>query len=207
MSAYSNPQILKRFIKLMLILTVVMFTVWTVVMWSKNNVPGDFEVREGDIQLSDGNFENAIERFDAALTVAPDHRGALLGKAVALIALEQYGEAEHVLSYTIDYLLKNLEEDDPTGIGALSAAYANRGIIKDRQARYEEALADYIESIKIDYDIAEGPGWLNHLLYYNEEPSSVLKRAEYIYKQLELPENERLLSVPELDAEQRMYKP
>ncbi len=207
MSAISNPRVLRRFIKLMIILTVVMFTIWTIVMWSQSNVPGDFEVREGDIQLSDGNYANAIERFDAALADAPNHRGALLGKAVALIALGRYDEAEHVLSYTIDYLQKNLADDDPTGRGALSAAYANRGIIKDRLQRYEEALADYIESIKIDYDIAEGPGWLNHLLYHDKEPSSVLKRAEYLYQQLQLPEGERLMQVPELDAEQRMYKP
>jgi len=207
MSAYFTPQIQKRFIKLMLILTVVMFTIWTGITWYNNSVPGDFEVRQGDIKLSDGYYEEAIERFDAALADAPNHRGALLGKGVALMQLERYDDAEAVLSHSIEFLLDTLTDDDPTGIGALSAAYANRAIIKDRQGRYEDALADYIESLKIDYDIGEGPGWLNHLLYYDKTPSSALRRAEYLYQQLQLPEEERLMRVPEQDDKQRMYKP
>ncbi len=207
MSTYFTPQIQKRFIKLMLILTVIMFTVWTGVTWYTNAVPGDFAVREGDIQLSDGNYDRAIERFDEALVDAPNHRGALLGKAAALMGLERYDEAHAVLTHAIEYLLDTLTDDDPTGVGALSAAYTNRGIIEDRQGRYEDALADYIEAIKIDYDIGEGPSWLEHLLYYDKKPSSALKRAEYIYKQLQLPESERVMRVPEQDALQRMYKP
>lgn len=207
MTAFSDPRVLRRFIKLMLILTAVMFVIRTGITWYQGRVPGDFEVRQGDIKLSDGEYVEAIDRFDAALMDAPNHRGALLGKAAALMALEQYDDAEHVLTYTIDFLAETLTEDDPTGKGALSAAYANRGIIKDRQARYEDALEDYVEAVKIDYDLADGPGWIDHLLYYDKEPSSVLKRAEYLYKQLQLPEGERLMQVPELDAKQRMYKP
>ena len=207
MSAFCNPRVTRRFIKLMLILTAVMFTIWTGITWYNSSVPGDFEVRQGDIKLSDKEYDAAIERFDAALAQAANHRGALLGKAVALMGLERYDEAEAVLAYAIDFLLEHLEDDDPTGIGALSAAYANRGILRDRQGRYEEALADYIEAIKIDYDIAEGPGWIEHLLRYDKKPSSVLRRAEYLYKQLQLPEEERLMRVPEMDANQLMYKP
>jgi len=206
-SKFSNPRVLRRFIILMGIATIVMFTVWAVIKAVKEDVPGDFEVRQGDIFLQDSLFEKAIARFDAALADQPDHRGALMGKAAALIALKRYKEAEDLLTYTIEFLVRTLEQDDPTGKGALSAAYANRGIIKDRQARYEEALKDYIESINIDSDIADGPSWVDHLLYHNKKPSSVLSRAEYIYKQLKLPEAERLLSVPEEDATQRMYKP
>lgn len=207
MSSFTDPRVLRRFIKLMLILTVVMFTVWTGITWYNNSVPGDFEVRQGDIKLSDGEYENAIERFDAALASAPNHRGALLGKAAALIALEHYDEAEVILTHAIEFLRDTLVEDDPTGAGALSAAYANRGIIKDRQGRYQAALDDYVEAVKIDYDLAEGPGWVDHLLYYDKTPSSVLTRARYIYEQLQLPEDERLMRVPEQDDLQRMYKP
>ncbi len=203
----TSSGVLKRFIKYMAILTFVMFSIWAVVKMAKNEVPGDMEVRQGDILLQDEKFADAIVRFDEALALQPDHRGALIGKAVSLMALERYPEAEAVLTYLVAYLQANLSDDDPTGAGALSAAYANRGIIKDRQARYEEALLDYIEAIKIDYDLADGPGWIEHLLHYNKEPSSVLKRAEYIYQQLKLPENERLMRVPELDAKQRRYKP
>lgn len=207
MKAYDNPRVLKRFIVLMALATFVMFSVWTGINWWDSRAPGDYEVREGDILLSSGKFEEAIDRFDAALREQPYHRGAMHGKAAALIELERYDEAEAVLTALIGYLDENLEPDDPTGIGALSAAYANRGIIRDRQGRYEEALDDYVQSVRIDRDIAEGPGWLDHLLYYDHEPSNVVKRARYLYEQLQLPEEERVLRVPELDEQQRMYKP
>ena len=207
MSRYFSPRIQKRFIKLMLLLTVVMFSIWIGVAWYKDSTPGDFEVREGDIKLSDGDYEEAIEKFDLALTAQPDHRGALHGKAASLIMLERYDEAEAVLSYLIDYLNRTLEDDDPTGIGALSAAYTNRGIIRDRQGRHQEAYDDYVNSVKIDYEIADGPSWIEHLLYYEHEPSSALKRAQYLYKQFQLPEAERVLTFPEHDDAQRLYKP
>ena len=207
MSSYFNRRIRKRFIILMFLLTVVMFSIWTGVTWYQDSTPGDFEVRQGDIKLSDGDYEEAIDLFDLSLAAQPDHRGALHGKAAALIMLERYDDAEAVLSYLIDYLNRTLEDDDPTGIGALSAAYTNRGIIRDRQGRHREAYDDYVESVKIDYEIADGPSWVEHLLYYEHEPSSALKRAQYLYGQFELPEAERLLTLPEADEAQRMYKP
>ena len=39
------------------------------------------------------------------------------------------------------------------------------------------------------------------------KPSSIRKRAQYIYEQLKLPEEERVLSVPDRDKEQIMHKP
>ena len=207
MGRYFNPRVQKRFITLMLILTVVMFSIWIGVAWFKEGTPGDFEVRQGDIKLSDGAYEEAIELFELSLAAQPDHRGALHGKAASLIMLERYDEAEAVLSYLIDFLIRTLEDDDPTGIGALSAAYTNRGIIRDRQGRHREAYDDYVDSVKIDYEIADGPSWIEHLLYYEHEPSSALKRARYLYKQFQLPEEERLLTLPAEDDVQRMYKP
>ncbi len=207
MSRYFTPRIQKRFIILMLLLTVVMFSIWTGLRWYRESTPGDFEVRQGDIKLSDGDYDEAIEIFDQALVAQPDHRGALHGKAAALIMLGRYDEAEATLTYLIDFLIETLEDDDPTGIGALSAAYTNRAIIKDRHGRHQEAFDDYVEAVRVDYEIAEGPDWVEHLLYYDHEPSSALKRARYLHEQFQLPEAERVLTLPELDDAQRMYKP
>lgn len=71
-------------------------------------------------------------------------------------------------------------DDDPTGIGTLSAAYTNRGIIRDRKGRHREAYEDYVTFVQIDYEIADRPSWIKHLLYYEHEPSSALKRAQYL---------------------------
>ena len=129
------------------------------------------------------------------------------GRASGALGQKKYGEAESTLTYLIDYLIKNLEDDDATGRGALSAAYGNRGIIMDRQGRYEDALKDYIDSARVDLDLAEGPGVIDRILYYERKPSSVLGRAEYIYKQLKLPEEQRIMRQPDEDEKQRVYKP
>ncbi|MDP6346070.1 MAG: tetratricopeptide repeat protein, partial [Alphaproteobacteria bacterium] len=104
------------------------------------------------------------------------------------------------------WLEKNVSPDDPTGRGVLAAAYANRGIVRDRQGAHESALADYIKALQVDEESVSGPG-LGYKILYDPRPSTVRDRARYIYEQLKLPEKERLLRVPELDAESRMYKP
>ncbi len=207
MMGLNNPRVLKRFIILLGVATFVMFSIWMMVRNYEDQTAGDYEVRQGDIFLSDEKYVDAIKAFDEALKLQPNHRGALGGQAVALMAMEKYDEAESLLTYLIGFLRETLSDDDPTGRGALAAAFANRGIIKDRQGRYEAALKDYIESIRVDRDLADGPGVIEQILYYDKKPSSVLKRAEYIYKQLKLPENERVMRYPEEDAKQRRYKP
>lgn len=207
MSALSNPRVLKRFIIYLAMLTFVMFGVWSFWGTFVETPAGDFEVREGDIKLSSGEYEGAVADFDRALAVQPNHRGALLGKAAALVQLKRYDAAEKVLTQAIDFLKRNLDPDDPTGRGALAAAYGNRGIVHDTQGRYEQALADYIESLKIDAEAVEGPGFIDRLLYHDDTPSSIRDRAEYLYKQLQLPEEKRLLRLPEKDELQRMHKP
>ena len=89
----------------------------------------------------------------------------------------------------------------------MAAAYANRGIVHDRQGRYQPALDDYIAAIKTDLGTVEGPDIFHKIIYGGDHTSTVQERAQYLYEQLQLPEEERLMRVPELDAEQRMYKP
>ena len=72
---------------------------------------------------------------------------------------------------------------------------------------FEKALADYIQALKIDEGAIEGPNLVNRIIYGTPRPSTIRLRAVYMLKQMALPEPERLLCVPEKDAEQRMYKP
>ena len=120
---------------------------------------------------------------------------------------KKYFKATAELNYLIDFLEKNVEEDDKTGKGTLAAAYANRGIIKDRQKNYKEALEDYIKALGIDYEAVAGPGLGTIILNYKFKSSSVKERALYLNEQLQLPEEERVLSIKELDDGQVMHKP
>ena len=128
-------------------------------------------------------------------------------KALVYISQSMYLEAKEELTYLINFLEENLENDDKTGKGTLAAAYANRGIIKDRGKNYQEALQDYIKALGIDHEAVAGPGLGTIILNYKFKSSSVKERALYLNEQLQLPEDERVLSIKELDDGQVMHKP
>ncbi len=191
----------------MAILTFVMFTVWALVRSFMNRPPGDYETEVCDIRLKDKKYDEAVEAADIALKKMPNHRGAIMCKALVYISQKQYREASDQLDYLINFLEKNLEDDDKTGIGTLAAAYANRGIIKDRKEDYEGALKDYVKALGIDYESVAGPGLGTVILNYKFKSSSVKERALYLNEQLQLPANERILKIEELDEGQVMHKP
>ena len=134
--------VLKRFVIYMAILTFVMFTVWALVRSFMNRPPGDYETEVCDMRLKDKNYTTKrLKAANTALEKTPNHRGAIMCKALVFISQKKYVEANEELNYLINFFRKNhLEDDDKTGIGTLAAAYANRGIIKDRNKNYEEAL-------------------------------------------------------------------
>ena len=202
-----NANIIKRFVIYMAILTFVMFTVWGFVKSFMNRPPGDYETEVCDIRLKDKKYDEALEAANIALEKTSNHRGAMMCKALVFISEKKYVKADRVLSDLIVFLQKNLEEDDKTGIGTLAAAYANRGIIKDRNKNYEEALKDYVKALGIDHESVAGPGLGTIILNYKFKSSSVRERALYLNEQLQLPENERVLSIKELDEGQVMHKP
>ena len=191
----------------MAILTFVMFTVWAFVKSFMNRPAGDYETEVCDIRLKDKLYDEALDAANTAIEKSPNHRGAIMCRALVFISQKNYPEATRELSNLIIFLENNLEEDDKTGIGTLAAAYANRGIIKDRKKNYQGALSDYIKALGIDHEAVAGPGLGTVILNYKFKSSSVKERALYLNEQLQLPEDERVLSIKELDEGQVMHKP
>ena len=202
-----NTNVLKRFIIYLAILTFVMFTVWALVRSFMNRPPGDYETEVCDIRLKDKKYDEAIKAANLALEKTPNLRGAIMCKALVFISEKKYKEASDELDYLINFLEKNLQDDDKTGKGTLAAAYANRGIIKDRSEDYKGALKDYVKALGIDHEAVAGPGLGTVILNYKFKSSSVKERALYLNEQLQLPENERILKIEELDEGQVMHKP
>jgi tetratricopeptide (TPR) repeat protein len=202
-----KKNILKRFVIYMAILTFVMFTLWAFVKSFMNRPPGDYHTEVCDIRLKDKKYDQALEEANIALEKSPNHRGAIMCKALIFISEKKYFLATEELNYLIKFLENNIEDDDKTGIGTLAAAYANRGIIKDRNKNYKGALQDYIKALGIDHEAVAGPGLGTIILNYKFKSSSVKERALYLNDQLQLPEEERILRIKELDEGQVMHKP
>ena len=191
----------------MAILTFVMFTAWALVKSFMNRPPGDYHTEVCDIRLKDKKYNEALDAANMALEKTPNHRGAIMCKALVYISEKKYFKATEELNYLINFLENNLVDDDKTGKGTLAAAYANRGIIKDRKKNYTGALQDYIKALGIDHAAVAGPGLGTIILNYKFKSSSVKDRALYLNEQLQLPEDERVLSIKELDDGQVMHKP
>ena len=191
----------------MAILTFVMFTVWALVRSFMNRPPGDYETEVCDMRLKDKLYDQALQAANTALEKTPDHRGAVMCKALVFISQKMYLEATEELNYLINFLEKTVKDDDLTGVGTLAAAYANRGIVKDRKKDYQGALQDYLKALGIDHKAVAGPGLGTVILNYKFKSSSVKERALYLNEQLQLPESERVLKIQELDEGQVMHKP
>jgi len=161
----------------------------------RENVPGENRSRLANKHLEDGNYEEALNVFDEVIASYPEYRDAYLGRALALMQMQEYGKSRMDFDRAL-----SLDEN-------FAMAYANRGILNDRTGRYKEAVRDYRKAIALNPKLAEGPGWLwRFLRNIPERPPTIADRADYIEAQLNKPEAERLLRIPEIDEQQRMYK-
>jgi len=157
--------------------------------------PGDMGYLAANKLFEDGDYQRALEKYDEALNEAPDHIFALRGRARSLM---QLGRLEKALA-TFDAAIA-LAPD-------FGATYAIRGILYDRMGRYENAIEDYTRALQLEPKLADGPNWLTRFLRNQpQKPPSIADRAGYLRQELAKPENERVLKVPEVDAEQRTYQ-
>jgi tetratricopeptide (TPR) repeat protein len=187
---------LYRFLKWTAILLTVAWIGWSFYdsMIAPRN-PGDLAYLEGNNLFEDGEYPRALAKFDQALSEDPNHLHAMRGRALSLMQLGQSTQALAAFGIAISL--------DPE----FGATYANRGVLHDRMGRYKKAIADYERGLALDPELVEGPHWLTRFLRNQpQKPPGIADRAAYLRQELAKPESERLLRVPELDAEQRTYK-
>jgi tetratricopeptide (TPR) repeat protein len=162
---------------------------------TKETVPGENKYRLANKYLEDGNYEEALNVFDEALSVNPSYAPIHVGKAITLMQVEQYNEARIHFNRAIELNAKS------------GLAYANRGILNDRIGNYRAAVADYRKAMELNPKLTKGPGILWRFLHnVPEKPPTIADRADYIEKELAKPKDKQLLRVPEVDADQQMYK-
>lgn len=182
--------------------------------------------------LEDENYPDALAAFSKALAINGENLGALRGKAQALMQIGIRRQAEsarladsgrqkdadqaaavarqNYAAALAAYNQSILRQESRSGAEQnriLGVAYANRGILKDRMADYQGALADYRAALKLAPEVREGPGLVTRFLRNQpERPPDIGQRADYLEQQLAKPESERLLSLRQVDMEQRPYR-
>ena len=105
-----NPNVLKRFVIYMAILTFVMFTIWGFVKSFMDRPPGDYETEVCDIRLKDKKYNQALQAANEALNKTPNHRGAMMCKALVFISEKKYTDADKTLSSLIIFWKKHLKK-------------------------------------------------------------------------------------------------
>ena len=168
--------------------------------------PGDMAYHAGNRAFEDREYERAVTEFQRALADAPDHLHALRGLAISLHQAGRHDDALTIYDEVIARTSEPLPDDDGER-AALAATLANRGILLDTMGRHEAALEDYERALAIHEEVAKGPHWLTRFLRNQPEPPpTVADRARYLRAELAKPEGERMLLVPEIDAQQRPYQ-
>lgn len=183
-----------RFLKYTAVIMTIIWAVWSLYDFLSHKQPGDFAYHAGTMAFTDGYYDRALNHYREALAQTPDHLPAQRGMAETLIMLGR--EREAIAIY--DRLLTRA----PDNAGFL----ANRGIAHDRIGQHQQALRDYLQALRIDKSVDAGPHWLTRFLRNQpERPPGIAERASYLQKQMGLPEDERILHVPEIDQAQRPY--
>ncbi len=158
--------------------------------------PGEMAYREGNYRLQRGEYEKALACFKQAETLNPSFKPARLGQALVYIEIKEYARARQIL----DRLLA----EDPS----FAEAWANRGILNDREGRYKEAMHDYRQALRLNPDLAKAPGFLYRLIHnVQEKPSTIADRLRYLEEEFKKPPGKRVLRVPEIDEKQPVNTP
>lgn len=157
--------------------------------------PGDVKYVDGSNLFEDRQYERAARYFHDALEQNPDHVFALRGLANANVQLKRFDEALSAIDRAIA-----IEPNNACNL-------ATRGIIFDHMRQHKKAMQDYEHAIAGCPEATEGMHWLDRLLYnVHERPPTVVQRLVYLREQMKLPENQRVLSIPEIDKNQLPYE-
>lgn len=157
--------------------------------------PADQAYLEAEQFFADGEYERALAKYDEALAHDPDHFHALRARARTLLQLGRHADA---LAF-YDQAIERQADFAPL--------YANRGILHDRMGEYEKAIEDYERALRLDPELDEGPHWLIRFLRLQpEKPPTIGDRARFLRDELAKPKEQRVLRLPEIDAQQRSYK-
>jgi len=131
-----------------------------------------FLVDRGEVYLLAGQYDRAIEDFDAALKIDKNMNFAILGRGKVLLAKQEYAAA--------------LEEFDRANRESMAAsgqawgiALSKRGLANEALGRRHAAIADFQAALKAHSDHAEAKEGLQRLGAATMSPSESNSRRSW----------------------------
>ncbi|WP_300797730.1 tetratricopeptide repeat protein [uncultured Alistipes sp.] len=110
-------------------------------------MPERAQVRKGTREYHKGNYEEAIKRYESALTLVPGQFEATYDLGNALYKAEMYDRAEQtMMQAAADTLRSDAERAE---------AWYNLGNARFKQQKYQEALESYRQSLRLNPDDME----------------------------------------------------
>jgi len=143
------------------------------------------------------NHRFILDRLLEHRAVRDDTRLLSNARTAAYRLCEAINDFDRAKAILVEMIASADEQEDPVREARLSNNYAYEFLLE----------GDYRAALQLDEKLTKGPGWLwRFLRNVPEAPPTIRDRAEYLEAELAKPAAERLLQVPEKDAEQRMYK-
>ena len=135
-------------------------------------------VLDGLSSLNRGKPEEALEDFNRAISIDPNHMDGYLGRANALNTLGRYEESLKDYARVI--------EINPE----IANAYVNRAIAYSHLKEYKKAIADYEKGLELDPEIDDPPGFFERM--FSNRPNTdrgIRRHMEYLKEQVQKTEN------------------
>ena len=177
------------------IILVILFTGWLLWEHLLNRPKGYNEYSAANKAFEDKNYESAYKKYFKAYSINDKDVYVIEGMARSLMELKRYDEA-------IEYFYLAINTDS-----SFAPAYANLAVLYDRLENHEKAIELYEKAISLDYDLQKGMHWIDRILHgFAKKPSTIKDRLQYLKEQYLIREEDRILSVPEIDDKQPNYE-
>jgi len=177
------------------IILFVLFTVWLLFEHFINRPPELRYYLSANTDFKDKRYDRSLENYLKAYSYDQNDVYIIEGIARSYMELNDFKNS-------FKYFNLAIKTDK-----LFAPAYANLGVLFDRNKDYISAIKYYEIALSLDNDLSTGMHWIDRLLYdVRETPATIIDRANYLEKQLSLPISERVLSIPNIDEQQYNYE-
>lgn len=141
-----------------------------------------------------GNWSRAHDLFSKLTEQNTSNLAARRGQANSLVQLARFKEAHTIMDDVV--------KADPDN----ACNHATRGIIADHLGQYDKAMRDYAHAVTGCRAAVHGMSWFQRLMSNtHEQPPTIASRLIYLRNQMELPSENRVLRIQDMDRVQKPW--